>query len=201
MQYRTVAALAVTTLLTVPAAALDLGATAPEATLKMRNVDGRELSIADVKGAKGTLVIFTCNHCPWAKAWETRIATLGNDFQKRGVGVIAINANDPSEHKEDAYDEMVTRAKARDFQFPYVVDRGSKVARAFGAERTPEAFVFDADGKLVYHGTIDDNAEDASDVKQHFLGDALEAVATGKPVGTKETKALGCTIKYYDTPA
>ena len=142
-------------------AALDLGTTIPEATVKMRNVDGRELSIADVKGAKGTLVIFTCNHCPWAKAWEERIVSLGNTFQKRGVGVIAINANDPSEHKEDAFDEMVTRAKARGFKFPYVVDGGSKVARAFGAERTPEAYLFDADGKLVYHGTIDDNAEDA----------------------------------------
>ena len=85
-------------------------------------------------------MIFTCNHCPWAKAWETRIAELGNTYRQRGVGVIAINANDPTANAEDSYDGMVTRAKALDFQFPYVVDNGSTVARAFGAERTPEAF-------------------------------------------------------------
>jgi peroxiredoxin len=180
-----------------PAAALDLGASIPERGVKMRNVDGRELSIGDVAGSKGTLVIFTCNHCPWAKAWEGRIAQLGNEFQKRGVGVIAINANDPAEYSEDGFDEMVKRAKARDFQFPYVVDGGSKVARAFAAERTPEAFLFDAEGKLVYHGTVDDNAEEPAGVRQHFLRDALEAVATGQPVQTKETKSLGCSIKYY----
>ena len=199
MTVRHLAPLLLAPLLAGAAAALNLGTTIPEAAVKMRNVDGRELSIADVKGGKGTLVIFTCNHCPWAKAWEERIVSLGNTFQKRGVGVIAINANDPSEHKEDAFDEMVTRAKARGFAFPYVVDGGSKVARAFGAERTPEAYLFDADGKLVYRGTIDDNAEDPNGVKQHFLGDALEAVATGQPVQTKETKALGCSIKFYES--
>jgi peroxiredoxin len=180
-----------------PAAALQLGAPAPEREVKMRNVDGRELSIADVAGGKGTLVIFTCNHCPWAKAWETRIATLGNTYQQRGIGVIAINANDPANHTDDSFDAMVKRAKERDFKFPYAVDAGSKVARAFGAERTPEVYLFDASGALVYHGTIDDNAEDASSVRQHFLRDALEAVASGQPVTVKETKALGCTIKFY----
>jgi peroxiredoxin len=192
-------ALAVATALSAPAAALPLGAAPPQREVKMRNVDGRELSLADVAGAKGTLVIFTCNHCPWSRAWETRIAALGNAYAQRGIGVIAINANDPAGHAEDGFDEMVKRAKQRDFQFPYVVDAGSKVARAFGAERTPEAFLFDAEGKLVYHGTIDDNAEDASEVKQHFLGDALEAVTSGKPVAQKETKALGCSIKFYES--
>ena len=199
MTSRTLAkAMAIALALATPAAALDLGAAIPERAVKMRSVDGRELSIADTSGGKGTLVIFTCNHCPWAKAWEERIVLLGNTYQKRGVGVIAVNANDPKEHAEDGFDEMVKRAKSRDFQFPYVVDGGSKVARAFGAERTPEAFLFDANGILVYHGTIDDNAEDPSGVKQHFLGDALEAVATGQPVQTKETKALGCSIKFYE---
>jgi len=179
------------------AAALQPGDSAPQRDVKMRNVDGREVSIADIAGIKGTLVIFTCNHCPWAKAWETRIVALGNTYRGKGIGVIAVNANDPSEHAEDGFDEMVQRAKQRDFQFPYVVDKGSTVARAFAAQRTPEVFLFDASGKLVYHGTIDDNAEDAGAVKQHFLGDALEAVANGQPVALQETKALGCTIKYY----
>jgi peroxiredoxin len=190
-------ALALATALAAPAAALQLGDPIPQREVKMRSVDGRELSIADAAGSKGTLVIFTCNHCPWAKAWQGRIASLGNTYRQRGVGVIAINANDPAANAEDGFDAMVTRAKEVGFQFPYAVDAGSKVARAFGAERTPEVFVFDAAGKLVYHGTIDDNAEDANQVKQHYLGDALEAVATGKPVSLAETKALGCSIKFY----
>ena len=185
------------TALAGPVAALQLGDPIPQRDVKMRNVDGRELSIADAAGSKGTLVIFTCNHCPWAKAWQSRIATLGNTYAPRGIGVIAINANDPAAAAEDGFEVMVTRATEVGFQFPYAVDSGSKVARAFGAERTPEAFLFDASGKLVYHGTIDDNSEDASQVKQHYLGDALESVATGKPVALSQTKALGCSIKFY----
>jgi len=184
-------------LLAAPAAALDLGASAPKADVKMKNVDGRELTLTEIAGKQGTLVIFTCNHCPWAKAWEERIATLGNTYAARGVGVVAINANDPKTNAADGFDGMVERAKLRGFTFPYVVDRGSTVARAFGAERTPEAFIFDAQGKLVYHGTIDDNAENAAAVKQPYLGNALEAVAAGKPVEVKETKSIGCGIKFY----
>jgi len=186
-------------LLATPAAALDLGAPAPKADVKMKSVDGREVSIAGIAGKNGTLVVFTCNHCPWAKAWEARIAKLGNTYAARGIGVIAINANDPKANAVDGYDGMVERAKMLGLQFPYAVDSGSAVARAFGAERTPEAFLFDAQGKLVYHGTIDDNAEHADAVKQAYLADALEAVASGKPVEVKETKALGCTIKYSDS--
>ena len=199
MRYRILLSAFALSTLVGSAAALQLGAAAPQNTVKMRNIDGRELSIAEVAGSKGTLVIFTCNHCPWAKAWETRIAELGNTYRQRGIGVIAINANDPSTNAEDSFDKMVTRAKERDFQFPYVVDNGSKVARAFGAERTPEAYLFDANGVLVYHGTIDDNADDANAVKQHYLRDALEAVVSGQAVALKETKALGCGIKFYSS--
>jgi peroxiredoxin len=188
-----------TMLLAAPAAALDIGAMAPKADVKMKSVDGREVSIADIAGKQGTLVVFTCNHCPWAKAWEQRIASLGNTYATRGVGVIAINANDPKEHADDGYDGMVDRAKTLGLKFPYVVDNGSAVARAFGAERTPEAFLFDAQGRLVYHGTIDDNAEHADQVKEAYLANALAAVAAGKPVEVKETKALGCSIKYYES--
>ena len=197
MKQTLLAILALTAALAAPAAALQLGDNAPQRDVKMRSVDGRQLSVADVAGSKGTLVIFSCNHCPWVKAWETRIVELGNTYGKRGIGVIAVNANDPASHTEDGYDAMVVRAKERNYQFPYVVDSGSTVARAFGAERTPEAYLFDASGKLVYHGTIDDNAEDAGAAKQHFLHDALESVASSQPVTVKETKALGCSIKYY----
>ena len=175
--------------------ALAIGSRAPAANVKMRSVDGRELTITEVTGAKGTLVIFSCNHCPWVKAWEQRIAELGNAYQAKGFGVIVVNPNDTAAYPEDSYEVMQERARARGFQFPYVVDATSGVARAFGATRTPEVFLFDASGVLVYHGAIDDNAEDAAKVTKHFLRDALDAVAVGSKPAMAETKAIGCSIK------
>jgi thioredoxin-related protein len=149
-----------------------------------------------VVGQKGTLVIFTCNACPYVKGWESRTVELGNAYAGKGIGVIAINANDPKVVADDGYDQMVGRAKERGIQYPYVVDATSEVARAFGATRTPEAFLFDAQGKLVYHGTIDDNVESPEKVSKTYLKDALEAVSAGKDVAVKETKAIGCGIKW-----
>lgn len=178
------------------AGGLALGDPAPLADVAMKNVDGREVTIASVRGAKGTLVVFSCNACPWAQAWESRIVELGNASAKRGIGVIMINPNDPEVVREDGYDQMVKRAKAAKMAFPYVVDATSEVAKAFGAARTPEAFLFDAAGKLVYHGTIDDNAKAPREVKRRFLRDALDAVVAGRDVAVAETKALGCSIKW-----
>jgi peroxiredoxin len=176
---------------------LALGATAPSATVKMKSAtDGKMVSIADVKGKKGTLVVFTCNHCPYAKAWEGRIVALANDYTKKGIGSILINANDPNVAKGDKYEDMQTRAKETGMQVPYAVDETSGIARAFGAEKTPEAYLFDTKGKLVYHGTIDDNDRDAGKVTKTYLKDALEAVLTGKTVPAPETKAMGCGIKF-----
>ena len=173
-----------------------LGASIPMADAKLRNVDGKELTIASVKGRKGTLVFFTCNACPWARKWEERVAKIGNDATKRGIGVIAINANDPERNKEDGYDVMQARAKQRGMKFAYAMDRTSDVARAFGASRTPEVFLFDASGALVYHGAIDDNADDAAKVTKPYLEDAVNAVTTGRSVSPAQTKALGCSIKF-----
>jgi peroxiredoxin len=176
--------------------ALPIGSFAPMADVKMSSVDGRSVSIGDIKGAKGTLVVFTCNHCPWAKAWESRIVELGNTYAKRGVGVIAVNPNDPAAYPEDAYAVMQERAKQQAIAFPYVVDATSDLARAFGATRTPEAFLFDRKGKLVYHGAIDDNAKEPEKVKARWLREALESTVAGKAVALQETKALGCGIKF-----
>jgi peroxiredoxin len=178
-------------------AGLDIGDQIVSTTVKMKNVDESQVSIADVAGAKGTVVFFSCNACPFVKAWEARIASLGNEFRARGVGVIAINSNDPSVNGEDNFPRMQERARNLGFEFPYVVDSGSSVALAMGATRTPEAFLFDAKGKLVYHGVIDDNAHVAADVEQYYLRDALQALVDGKEVPVKTTKALGCTIKFY----
>ena len=175
---------------------LAIGDVAPMADQKMKSVDGKELAIADVAGKKGTLVVFTCNGCPFAKAWETRIAAIGNSAVKRGLGVIAVNANDPEVNSEDSFEGMVVRAKKLGIRYPYVMDETSNIARAFGATRTPEAFLFDANGKLVYHGTIDDNAHQPAAVKEPYLRKAVDAVTVGKAVPIAETKALGCGIKF-----
>ena len=175
---------------------LALGAKAPMATTKMKNVDGKMLSIADVAGKAGTLVIFTCNHCPFAKGWEQRIAELGATYAKKGIGVLLINANDPAMHAEDDFAGTQARAKSLGLAVPYVVDDTSNVARAFGASVTPEAFLFDAGGKLAYHGTIDDNHRDPSKVEKRYLKDALDAVVAGKRPAVPESKGLGCGIKF-----
>ncbi|MBI1797392.1 MAG: thioredoxin family protein [Candidatus Eisenbacteria bacterium] len=175
---------------------LAIGAAAPMTDVKMLNVDGKSLTLADVKGARGTLVVFTCNHCPWAQAWTGRIVELGNMYAKKGIGVVAINPNDPNAYGEDSYDAMQARAKDKGMQFPYVVDATSDLARAFGASRTPEAFLFDAKGKLVYHGAIDDNAKEPEKVTARWLHDALEATVAGKAVAVKESKSMGCGIKF-----
>lgn len=181
----------------VPAGgALPIGASIPMGDVKMKGVDGKDLAIADVKKPAGTLVIFTCNHCPFVKAWQSRIVELGNSYAAKGVGVIAVNANDPKVADEDSYDVMQQRAKEGGMQFPYVVDATSNLARAFGATRTPEAFLFDKDGKLVYHGAIDDNAQEPSKVENTYLKNALEAVVSGREVAVKETKSIGCGIKF-----
>lgn len=175
---------------------LAVGDSVPMKQVSLRAVSGKDVTLASVAGTKGTLVVFTCNHCPWAKMWQKRVASIGNAALAQGLGVIAINSNDPEAYKEDSFDEMVARSKKLGFKFPYAVDATSDVARAFGATRTPEAFLFDAAGKLVYHGTVDDNAQDEKAVKQPWLRDAVTAVSAGKAVATAETKALGCGIKY-----
>lgn len=177
---------------------LSIGSAVPMKNAKMKSVEGTDVTLASVAGKNGTLVVFTCNHCPWAKMWQTRVAAIGNAALEQGLGVVAINSNDPAEYPEDDYASMQTRAKDLGFKFPYVVDATSDVARAFGASRTPEAYVFDAKGKLVYHGTVDDNARDESAVKDAYLKDAVNAVASGKAVPVSETKSMGCGIKFRE---
>ncbi|HZL19394.1 MAG TPA: thioredoxin family protein [Polyangia bacterium] len=176
---------------------LSIGAPAPSGATKMKSaLDGKSVSIAEVAGKAGTLVVFTCNHCPFARGWERRIADLGNAYAKKGIGVILINANDPAKYPEDGYAEMQARAKTLGLQVPYVIDDTSNVARAFGASVTPEAFLFDKNGKLAYHGTVDDNHTDPAKVTKRYLADALEAVVAGKPPAVAETKGIGCGIKF-----
>jgi len=176
--------------------AIEIGDEIPAPNQKMKNVDGRELSIAKISGTNGTLVIFSCNSCPWVKAWQDRIVAIGNEYSKKGIGVVAINSNDPNVKAEDSYAQMQQVAKSKGYEFPYVVDVTSDIARAFGATRTPEAFLFDSSGRLVYHGTIDDNAHNVEQVEDHYLRDAMDALLAGKEIPEPETKSLGCSIKF-----
>ncbi len=181
---------------TVAGGALPIGATIPMTDVAMKNVDGKELTLKSIVQPAGTLVIFTCNHCPFVKRWESRIVELGNTYAAKGIGVVAINANDPKAYPDDSFESMQVRAKEKGMEFPYVVDATSNVARAFGATKTPEAFLFDKNGKLVYHGAIDDNGEEPSKVENAYLKLALEAVVNGGNVTVKETKSIGCGIKF-----
>ena len=191
-------ALAVAALLApLPAAAapLALGQPVPLPDVKLKDVSGGDRTFHQVAGRKGLLVVFFCNHCPWVRAWQSRIVEIGNAAADSGLGVIAVNPNDPEALPEDAFAPMQARAKQIGMRFPYVVDGTSDVARAFGASHTPEAFLFDARGRLVYHGAVDDNAQDPSAVTQPWLRQAVDAVVAGTPVPTAETKAFGCSLK------
>lgn len=178
------------------AMALGLGDGIPMGDVTMKSVDGSEVSIAGIKGAKGTLVVFTCNHCPYVKKWEGRLAELGNAFQAQSIGVIFINSNDPEKYEEDSFERMRERAAKLGLKVPYVVDATSDVARAFGAGKTPEVYLFDAAGKLVYQGAVDDNADKPEAVTKPYLKDALTAVVAGRVPAVQQTKALGCSIKF-----
>jgi peroxiredoxin len=175
--------------------AVEIGGGLIDADVKMKNIDGSMVSINDVKGEKGTLIIFTCNHCPVVLGWQDRMVELGNSFKNKGIGVIFINSNDPGA-KGDTFEGMQELAKKEAYQFPYVVDDSSAVARNFGAKKTPEVFLFDAEGKLAYQGAIGEGGRKPIDGGTPYLQEALDALAGGKSVETAQTKAVGCSIKF-----
>ena len=175
---------------------LGIGAAMPGTDVKMNNVDGKTKTLADVKGKAGTLVVFTCNHCPFVKAWQDCMVQIANDGVKKDIGVVFVNANDPATVPEDDFDHMKKLGEEKGYAFPYVVDENSAVARSFGASRTPEAFLFNGEGKLIYHGTIDDSTYDAAKVTKSYLKNAVDALLAGKTVPEPETKSVGCSIKF-----
>lgn len=175
---------------------LAIGSAMPAGRTEMESVDGKKYTLDGLAGKQGTLVIFSCNHCPWAVKWESRIAAIGNEYSKKGFGVIVVNSNDVVSHPTDDMEHMKKRATTLGMTFPYAMDADSSVARAFGASKTPEVFLFDKEKKLVYWGAVDDNADDEKAVTKHYLKAALDAVAEGKKPETQETKALGCGIKF-----
>ncbi len=173
-----------------------VGAVAQDFHLK--NVDGKMVSLANYKDAKGFIVVFTCNHCPVAKLYESRVQALDQQYAAKGYPVIAINPTDPAVYADDTYEKMVSYAKERNYTFPYLDDASQKITREYGATNTPHVFVLNKEnGKLIvrYVGAIDDNADDATQVTKHYVADAVNALLAGTPIATAHTKAIGCGIK------
>lgn len=159
-------------------------------------VDGQMHSLADYAGKAVVVVTFSCNHCPYVRAWEDRMVQVQADYAGKGVQMLVISANDPQKYPDDSFPKMKERAQQKGFNFPYLYDETQAVARAYGAERTPEFFVFDKTGTLRYHGALDDNYEDPQAVKQPYLRLALDAVLAGQTPKINETRPVGCTIKW-----
>jgi len=173
-----------------------VGDTATDFSLK--NVDGKMVSLKDIKNAKGYIVVFTCNHCPYAQAYEDRIVALNNKYKALGYPVVAINPNNPDKEKADSFANMQKRAKEKKFTFPYLLDEGQKIFPQYGATKTPHVYILQKTTKgnvVKYIGAIDDNYEDAEAVKQKYVENAVDALINNKEVPVKETKAIGCSIK------
>ncbi len=165
---------------------------------RLKNVDGKMISLSDYGDAKGFIVVFTCNHCPFAKMYENRIIALDQKYAPAGYPVIAINPNNPALQKEDSFENMQLRAKEKGFTFPYLIDEGQKIYPQYGATKTPHVYVLQKTAKgneVKYIGAIDDNYSDEDAVKHRYVADAVEALLSGKDVPMKQTKAIGCTIK------
>lgn len=163
------------------------------------NIDGTTVSTEDYPDAKGMIVVFTCNHCPYAVAYELRLKEIHDRFADRGFPLIAINSNDAKQYPQDSFEMMKVRAEQRGFQFPYLYDESQEVAHAFNALKTPHVFVLQKQEgilKMAYSGAIDDNYQDANAVSQSYLIDVVEALITGGPVTQKSTYPVGCSVKW-----
>lgn len=165
----------------------------------LKNVDGNAVALADFTKAKGYIVVFTCNHCPFSIKYEDRIIALDRKYKSKGYPVIAINSNDATQHAEDDFAGMQKRAKDKSFTFPYLHDETQAIATAYGAARTPHVYILQREtaGNMVkYIGAIDDNSDNAKAVKEKYVENAVDALLAGKPVSPDFTKAIGCTIKW-----
>jgi peroxiredoxin len=169
---------------------------------RLKNIDGNMIALSDYAPKKGVIVVFTCNHCPFARAYEDRIVELHKKYAGAGYPVVTINPSDPIAYEDDTFDQMQERAKSKGYTYPYLVDDSQIVAKEFGATRTPHVFVLkNTGGKFVvqYIGTVDDNPQDPTNVTKRYVDDAVTNLLAGKPVITTTTKAIGCAIKWKET--
>lgn len=162
----------------------------------LKGVDGKTYGLSDFSADKVLVVIFSCNHCPYVQAYEDRIIALQKEFKDKGVQFVAINSNDDANYPDDNFENMVKRAKEKNFNFPYLRDQTQQVAKAFAASHTPHIYVFDQNRELAYTGKIDDNWQTPAQVQKRYLRDALFALIEGRKPAEAETFAIGCTIKW-----
>jgi peroxiredoxin len=184
------------TLLSHSEKGLQVGDEAPMFSLK--NTDGNMVSLSGYQDKNGVILVFTCNHCPYAQMYENRILELDKKYSEKGWPVVAINPNDPAAQPEDSYELMVQRANEKGYTFPYLFDEGQKVFPLYGATRTPHVFLLQRVGnafKVAYIGAIDDNAKSAEQVRNRFVEDAIADMEAGRKVKTPSTAAIGCSIK------
>ena len=179
----------------LPSDPLPLGSPVPKPDLKMKDVSGKEVSLKDAKGSKGLLVMFSCNTCPYVIKNQGRAAEACNYAMSNGIGVALLNSNEAQRDADDSYAAMQDYAREQGYKWHYLVDNNSVLADAFGANRTPECFLFDSNGKLVYHGAIDDNPSNESAVSRKHLIQAIDDLKAGKDVAVKESRSVGCSIK------
>lgn len=174
---------------------LPIGSSLPNPASKMKDITGKDVSFNDAMKKNGLLVMFSCNTCPVVKKYQSRTMELAKIAKSKDIGVILLNSNEATRGDGDSYDDMKQYASEQGYHFNYVVDGQSAMANAFGATRTPEVFLFDKNGKLVYHGAIDDNANGPEEVTKKYASTAIDELVAGKEIATKQTKSVGCTIK------
>jgi thioredoxin-related protein len=174
---------------------LSIGSSLPKADLQMKDVSGKMISIKEVAKSNGVLVMFSCNTCPYVVKNQDRTIAINDFAQKMKLGVIVLNSNEAYRSEDDSYEAMQAYAKEQKYNWNYVVDKNNEMADAFGANRTPEVFLFDKNMILVYHGAIDDNPSDAAAVKRQHLKEAIIELTAGKEITVKESRSVGCSIK------
>jgi hypothetical protein len=180
---------------TKPFFSLPLGSSIPKADIRVKDVSGKAVSLQQAKGANGLLVMFSCNTCPYVIRNQGRTKGVCAYAGQHQIGVILLNSNEGSRDGGNSFAEMQSYSKDQDYQWYYALDDNAVLAGAFGASRTPECFLFDKSGILVYHGAIDDSPGDPSSVKRHHLQAAIDEMIDGKPVTVKETRSVGCSIR------
>jgi thioredoxin-related protein len=174
---------------------LPIGASIPKPDLKLKDISGKEISLKDAKKKNGLLVMFSCNTCPWVIKNQSRTIEAANYALSKEIGVILLNSNEGQRDEADSFSEMKEYATAQGYKWYYAVDANNVLADEFGANRTPEVFLFNGEGKHVYHGAIDDNPGDASSVNRKHLREAMDEIVAGKDVSVKESRSMGCQIK------
>ncbi len=175
---------------------LSIKSTMPLIDYTLTKSNGKKITLKEVIGENGTLIIFSCNTCPWVLKWQDRYVSIAREYKRKGIGIIAVNSNLSRFDGDDSLDEMAIHATKNDYNFPYAQDPGSKLAYAFGATKTPHVYLFNDQNKLVYRGAIDDNARNKFKVDEAFLINALDQMLEGKKITKPISKALGCSIKF-----